>query len=166
MNGSHAYSSINPIALKSPVAPHIAAAEEGRQLSVDILQKACPLEGYAQEYILIEGAGGWLVPLNRTETFADYASAQGLEVILVVGMKLGCINHALLTADNIRARGLKLSGWVANFIDPEMQQQQENLATLAVRLQCPLVAEFPLFAEDNAIESASKYVKLQHLLEN
>jgi len=164
LNYSCDYASINPIALKAAIAPHLAAAEQGIELSVRQLMKACPLP--VSNWVLVEGAGGWLVPLNDHETFADYAKAEGLEVILVVGMKLGCINHALLSAQSIRAMGLNLAGWVANHIDPRMQRQAQNLATLQRALNCPLLAEIPhlLSEESNYLgEIAAKYVKIAAL---
>ncbi|TQV72951.1 dethiobiotin synthase [Aliikangiella marina] len=158
------YERVNPFALKQPIAPHIAAIQEGVELSVEAVAKACPVNKVTSDFCLVEGAGGWLVPLNAAETFADYARFENCEVILVVGMKLGCINHAMLTQAAINAAGLNLIGWVANFIDPNMQVQKENLATLKSSLKCPLIAEIPYLTGDNAIESASRCVKLEALL--
>ena len=93
--------------------------------------------------MVVEGAGGFLVPLTDTLTGADLAQALALPVVLVVGLRLGCLNHALLTAEAIRARGLTLAGWVANRIDPEMGAADENIAYLRARLNAPLLAEVP-----------------------
>ncbi|MEK9766232.1 MAG: dethiobiotin synthase [Thalassolituus sp.] len=125
------YAIHNPIALEPAIAPHIAAAEAGLELSVTSLTEACSL-GLAQQddYQLLEGAGGWLVPLNDTETLADFATSLEADVILVVGLRLGCINHACLTVEMIEAMGLRVAGWVANSIDPDMDAQQENLRYL------------------------------------
>jgi len=125
------YAIHNPITLAPAIAPHIAAAEAGLELSVTSLTETCA-QGLAQQddYQLIEGAGGWLVPLNDTETLADFATSLEAEVILVVGLRLGCINHACLTAEMIEAMGLRVAGWVANSIDPDMDAQQENLRYL------------------------------------
>lgn len=165
LNHSPSYKTVNPFALTQPIAPHIAAEQEGVDLTVSHLQSACRSNKNSSDFCLVEGAGGWLVPLNGEETFADYAVAEQCEVILVVGMKLGCINHALLTQQVVKATGLKLIGWVANFIDPDMQVQNENLETLKNRLDCPLLAEIPYLPEINAIEKASRYVKLDSLIE-
>ncbi|MET1256909.1 dethiobiotin synthase [Aliikangiella maris] len=161
---SLAYSTVNPIALEPPIAPHIAAELINQQLSVDYLQQHCPLSRFAQQFILVEGAGGWLVPLNQRQTLADYAQAEKLDIILVVGLKLGCINHAMLTYENIRARGLNVIGWVANHIDPQMDNQAENIQTLKNQLNCPLIAEIPYFDQVNPIGEASKCVRIEHIL--
>ncbi len=91
--------------------------------------------------MLVEGAGGWLAPLNETASMADLASALGFPVILVVGMRLGCINHALLTVQAIAAQGVPLAGWIANQVDPAMSRYPENLATLQQRIAAPLLGE-------------------------
>jgi dethiobiotin synthetase len=118
----------NPIALEAAIAPHIAAQREGIALSVSSLLTACqPALEIEADRQIIEGAGGWLVPLNDTETLADFACALKLPVILVVGMRLGCINHAQLSAQAIQASGLPLAGWVANCLHADMDAQQDNL---------------------------------------
>ena len=121
----------NPIALQAAIAPHIAAQQEQRELSVDSLLRACqPALSQQPDLLLCEGAGGWLVPLNDDETLADFACALGAPVILVVGMKLGCINHALLSARIIQQSGVTLAGWVANQLPPRMSAAEENLQFL------------------------------------
>ncbi len=168
MNIQLPYSTVNPIALTQAIAPHISAVEDGVELSIKTIQQACPLKSYQQNYILVEGAGGWLVPLNHSETFADYVKAENLDVILVVGLKLGCINHALLTQQSIKSSGLNLIGWVANHIDPNMLSQQQNIETLTAALNCPLIANIPYFeasafASDNVITQAASYVRISPL---
>jgi len=130
-NPTRDYPIHNPITLAPAIAPHIAAAEAGLSLSVASLTDTCKA-GLQQtdDYQLIEGAGGWLVPLNDTETLADFAKTLKADVIVVVGLRLGCINHACLTVEMIEAMGLKVAGWVANSIDPDMDAQQENLRYL------------------------------------
>lgn len=126
---------LNPAALPLPIAPHIAAAREGLALHAAPLAdavRAVAADGH--EVLLVEGAGGWLVPLNDTETMADLAAALGYPVVLVVGMRLGCLNHALLTARAIRAAGLDLAGWVANVLDPPMAALEDNIRALEQRL--------------------------------
>ncbi|NHN39079.1 dethiobiotin synthase [Pseudomaricurvus alcaniphilus] len=138
------YAQVNPIALREAVAPHIAALHEGRQLS------AARLSGFCQGVLLqsadlaiVEGAGGWRVPLNPRETMATLAVEMKLAVILVVGMKLGCINHALLTTEAIQRDGLVLAGWVANRVDPDMSCFEENLQTLTTLLPAPCLGVVP-----------------------
>ncbi|CAA0113481.1 ATP-dependent dethiobiotin synthetase BioD 1 [BD1-7 clade bacterium] len=141
------YNQINPIIFEEPIAPHIAAQNAGR--TVGVAQLAGFVRGALMQpadFRLIEGAGGWLVPLNPQEMLSGVAKVLELDVILVVGIKLGCINHALLTARAIRQDGLKLAGWVANCIDPEMAQQQENIDTLKRMLPAPCLGALP-FAE-------------------
>lgn len=163
MDPPHDYSLINPVALAKPIAPHIAAMEEGRSLSVAQMSRQIDMDGRTEQFILVEGAGGWLVPLNQNETFADYVKHMSLDVILVVGLKLGCINHALLTQQSIAAAGLNLCGWVANHVDPAMQNQRDNVQTLKKLLDCPLIAEIPFIVDEQDKASASRYVKLDQL---
>ncbi|WP_300322075.1 dethiobiotin synthase [Accumulibacter sp.] len=130
---------INPYGFQAAVAPHIAAEEEGRRIELSrILASHAQLQAMA-DVVLVEGVGGFCVPLGSTHDTGDLASALGLPLILVVGMRLGCINHALLTQQAIAARGLVLAGWVANRIDPEMSRFAENLAALQMRLAAPLL---------------------------
>jgi dethiobiotin synthetase len=133
----------NPVLLPDPVSPHIAAARVGVRIEVAQLAEAyCALAELA-DAVVVEGAGGFLVPLSDTENGADLAQALGLPVVLVVGLRLGCLNHALLTAEAIRARGLTLAGWVANHVDPTMLAQKDNIAYLQTQLQAPLLARIP-----------------------
>lgn len=133
----------NPVALPEPLSPHLAARHAGRDVRVaDLLAPAQRLQQQA-DAIVVEGAGGWRVPINDDETLADLARALGAPVLMVVGMRLGCLNHAMLTAEAIRADGLTLAGWVANHIDPAMACFDENLATLRARLNAPLWGVVP-----------------------
>ena len=139
-----AYEQVNPVALAEAIAPHLAARHEGVQLQVGRLAGQCrSVMAGGADLVLIEGAGGWRVPLNPTETLADLARELDVGVILVVGMRLGCINHALLTAEAIRADGLQLVGWVANQCGPRMAAHQENLDTMRDLLPAPLLGELP-----------------------
>ena len=133
----------NPVALMAPMAPHLAAALESRDLSVAELLAAHRRLSALADVTVVEGAGGWRVPLNADETLADLAVALGAPVVLVVGMRLGCLNHALLTAEAIRADGLKLLGWVANHVDRDMACADANVDTLRERLGAPLLARVP-----------------------
>ncbi len=128
---SLSYQQVNPIALKLAVAPHIAAAQEGKTLSASRLSGFCRgLTLLPIDILFIEGAGGWRVPLNNGETLADIPKQLNSDVILIVGLTLGCINHALLTAQAIRDDGLRLAGWVGNILYPDMPCLDENIDTL------------------------------------
>ncbi len=133
-NLSPAYTAVNPLALELAIAPHIAAEWAGIVLSAAMLAEQVRVQESGADVLLVEGAGGWLVPLNQSETMADLAAALAYPVILVVGMRLGCINHALLTARAIGDAGLELAGWVANTVAPEMEAFAENVRTLETRL--------------------------------
>jgi dethiobiotin synthetase len=142
----------NPVALPDPLSPHLAAARAGRQVSVAQLHQAYQELALLADVVLVEGAGGWRVPLNDDETLADLARAIGAPVVLVVGLRLGCLNHALLTAEAIRADGLHLAGWVANHVDPDMVCVAENIASLQARLQAPLLGSIPWQAHPQACD--------------
>jgi len=133
----------NPVVLPDALSPHIAAARTGVRIDIHHLV-ACyrELSRYA-DAVVVEGAGGFHVPLSASTTGADLARVLALPVVLVVGLRLGCLNHALLTAEAIRARGLALAGWVANRMDPQMQAQEENIAWLQRHLAAPLLADVP-----------------------
>lgn len=137
------YKAVNPITLAPPIAPHIAADEAGIGLSAQALAHHCRRHLSDVDFSLVEGAGGWLVPLNAEETLGDLAIVLGLPVILVVGLKLGCINHALLTAQTIKQSGLTLAGWVANDGAQPMTRRQQNIETLTQRIEAPCLAELP-----------------------
>ena len=133
----------NPVLLPDPLSPHIAAARAGVHIDIGRLV-ACHLAlTKLADAVVVEGAGGFHVPLSNTETGADLAQALDLPVILVVGLRLGCLNHALLTAEAIRTRGLTLAGWVANHMDPTMLAQHDNVAFLQRQLEAPMLASIP-----------------------
>ncbi len=138
--GVAGYEAVNPVALEPAIAPHLAAEQAGVAIHLEELVAGCHRLEAAFDCVLTEGAGGWLVPISRHETLADLAVALGHPVILVVGMRLGCLNHALLTARAITDRGLTLAGWVANRIDPEMPFADANVDTLKPLLPAPLLA--------------------------
>lgn len=133
----------NPVLLPDPVSPHIAAARAGMPIDIAHLVACHRALAELADAVVVEGAGGFLVPLSPRETGADLAQALGLPVVLVVGLRLGCLNHALLSAEAIRARGLTLAGWVANHVDPAMLAQEDNIAFLQQALQAPLLATIP-----------------------
>jgi dethiobiotin synthetase len=134
------YELVNPICLEPAIAPHLAAAEINLKLSAQLLWQEClPTLNQPADYIIIEGAGGWLVPLNHKETMADFVKLLNCPVIVVVAMRLGCLNHALLTVESIKQQGLEFGGWIANCMDPAMSYLSDNIATLKQRLSAPLL---------------------------
>lgn len=144
------YEAMNPICLAAPIAPHLAAAELQQPLQAEeIVAAAQNLQAtYPHDCFVVEGAGGWLVPLNQEETLADVALVLTARVVLVVGMKLGCLNHALLTMAELQRQGVAVVGWVANQITPEpMARADENLVWLTRHLSVPLLANLPYLAE-------------------
>ena len=134
---------INPYCFKAAVAPHIAAAEEGIRIEFAAIKATLDHAAHQADWLIVEGVGGFRVPLGVDRDSADLAVALALPVILVIGMRLGCINHALLTVEAIQARGLQIIGWVANRIDPAMPRFEENLVTLQARLAAPLLGVVP-----------------------
>jgi dethiobiotin synthetase len=135
---------INPICYQAPVAPHLAAANE--QLPIDEAQLDAALAQWQQlpmQQLLIEGAGGWLLPISNQRYLADWVADKQLPVVLVVGMKLGCLNHAMLTVREIERSGCFLLGWVANCIDPDMALLEQNIADLRQRITAPCLGVVP-----------------------
>lgn len=143
--GSHRvdYQRINPFAYEPPIAPHLAAEQAGESIDFDRISSC--YEGLSAEAdrVLVEGVGGWRVPLGPERELSDLAVKLALPVILVVGLKLGCINHALLSAESILSSGVKLAGWVANVSDPGMLEPEANLESLKQRLQMPFLGLVP-----------------------
>ena len=141
------YAEVNPFAFAPAIAPHLAAREAAVELSVARLRPAVQqVLARGADFTLVEGAGGWRVPLAGRETLADLAVALELPVILVVGVRLGCINHAALSLEAIERDGLRVAGWVANIVDPQTWRLEENLATLAERLPAPCLGRVPRLA--------------------
>lgn len=147
----------NPVLLPTPTSPHIAAVRAGQVIDVERLATAYRAIAAQADAVVVEGAGGFMVPLSSRHTGADLAAALGLPVILVVGLRLGCLNHALLTRDAIRQRGLRLAGWIANRLDLLMLEQDANISYLREQLDAPLLADWPW---DPAAEAASLALQL------
>ena len=143
-----------PFMMREPIAPHIAAAREGVALDIGRIVRAHQFAMTKADIVVVEGVGGFRVPLTDTHDTADLAVALNLPVVLVVGMRLGCISHALLTAEAIASRGLKLAGWVANRIDPAMLYPEENIASLKQRIDAPLIGVIPHLAPNDAKRAA------------
>lgn len=153
---------VHPYALIPPLAPHIAAAQANIEIDLAVIQRShAELQKYA-ELIIVEGTGGFLVPLNEKDDGADLAQILNLPVVLVVGLRLGCLNHALLTAQAVRANGLHLAGWVANAIDLPMLAQKENIKALEERLKCPLLGVIP-FMKDLDLKKVAKLLDIRKL---
>ncbi len=141
------YEQINPYAFEPPVAPHIAAEQTGESIRFQQLRESYQVSADQADYVLVEGVGGWKVPLGADGDVAHLAAYLDLPVILVVGMKLGCLNHALLTADAVRASGSPLAGWVANQVDADMAEMEANLETLNARIDAPCLGFVPFLEE-------------------
>lgn len=132
---------INPYCFAPPIAPHIAAREAGRHIRLDVIERSYRRLLQCADRVVVEGVGGLAVPLNGKRDAADIPVRLQLPVVLVVGMRLGCLNHALLTAAAVQARGLRLAGWIACFIDPDMARAQQNLQALRQRLTAPMLGQ-------------------------
>nr|VFK39170.1 MAG: dethiobiotin synthetase [Candidatus Kentron sp. TC]VFK54925.1 MAG: dethiobiotin synthetase [Candidatus Kentron sp. TC] len=150
------YDLVNPFAFEPAIAPHIAAAESGREISLARIESCYrALTGLA-ECCVVEGVGGWLVPLTPTKGVPDLVERLGLPVVLVVGVRLGCINHALLSVESIRRGGNRLLGWVANHSEPGMERSEENILTLKERIDAPLMAEIPWLPRPSVSDLAKR----------
>ncbi|CAM3563601.1 dethiobiotin synthase [Halomonas lysinitropha] len=162
------YDSINPIAFAPAIAPHLAARRAGLTLALDTLvERTRPLLERGHNLALVEGAGGWRVPLNESEDLSALAVRLELPVLLVVGLRLGCISHARLTAEAIRADGLTLAGWSGSLVDPEFASDaalyRDNLATLEATLSAPCLGIIPWLGTGEArtmAESAAEHLEL------
>lgn len=146
---------VNPYRFAPAIAPHIAAAEAGVSIEFSVIESALATLRADSDMVFVEGVGGFCVPLGAERDTADLAQALGLPIILVVGMRLGCINHALLTVEAISRRGLPLAGWVANQVDPQMQRFDENLQALQERIAAPLLGIVPRLAEADPAGAAA-----------
>jgi dethiobiotin synthetase len=146
---------INPICLREAIAPHLAAQIEGRPICLAPIQQGFSLLSAQADRIVVEGVGGFRVPLGESFDSADLAQALDLPVILVIGLRLGCINHALLSAEAITARGLTLAGWIGNTLQPLMQRLEENLNTLRDQLPAPCMGVLPYIADGDVARAAS-----------
>ena len=144
------YEWVNPYALEPAIAPHIAVEQAGTAIEIKKILRIYKEIENSVDCVLVEGVGGWQVPLNADETLADLARQMGLDVIMVVGIRLGCLNHALLTADAIAAAGCTLAGWVANQLPSPPDCAQENIKSLKSRISSPLLGVLPVMREVSA----------------
>ncbi len=148
---------VGPLQFREACAPHIAARLEGRAIARKPLLDAIARSAALGDWALVEGVGGFRVPLGPDWDTADLAQALGLPVLLVVGLRLGCLNHALLTAEAIRSRGLRLAGWVANTVDPDLPHAADNLCALQAGLHAPCWGYLPRFRDASAAVAARHF---------
>lgn len=147
------YEQVNPYAFEPPIAPHIAARERGVSIPFEGLSAGLrEIEGAGADLVIVEGAGGWFLPLDHQRLLSEWVAQERLPVILVVGARLGCLNHALLTVSAIRQQGLTLAGWVINRVDPHMSRYEENLDTLKAMLPAPFLGELPFVDAVNEVD--------------
>lgn len=151
----HPYALVNPCLYEPAIAPHIAAAESGVAIDVDRIAAAFRALTSAADVVLVEGAGGFLVPMDDARSCAELPVLLGMDVILVVGLRLGCLNHALLTAEAVAARGLRLAGWVGNCVVPEFPRREANVATLESRLPAPCLGIVPWLHDRDLARAAA-----------
>lgn len=147
------YRQVNPYAFEPAIAPHLAARIGGVTIEVSVIRQTFETIRDQAQYLVVEGVGGWLVPINERQTMADVAQALGLPVILVVAIRLGCLNHALLTLEAIERSGLPLAGWVANRMDPQCEYQDENVRSLVARIPAPMLADIAY--QENGLSGAT-----------
>ncbi|MDH1470813.1 dethiobiotin synthase [Shewanella sp. GD03713] len=158
------YEKVNPVSFEPAIAPHIAAKQQGINISPEAILAKLDRQAFEQaDFCLIEGAGGWRLPLGDGRYLSELVQQLNLEVILVVGMKLGCLNHALLTQEAIIADGLTVAGWVANCVDPNMSVFDENLASLKEMMTAPFLGCIPHLTQADA-EHAANFIDIQPLL--
>ena len=151
----HPYAIVNPWLFEPAIAPHIAAAESATPIDTARIMAAHERLSAGADVVLAEGAGGFLVPLDSNRSCAELPSILGMEVILVVGLRLGCLNHALLSVEAIASRGLTLAGWIGNSIDPAFARREANLATLGSRITAPCIGVIPWMAKPDVATAAS-----------
>ena len=161
-NFSLSYHQINPVFLTQPVAPHLAAAGLGQKIALsELIDGHNQLRALHPDFLLTEGAGGWRTPLSEDCFLSDLATTQSMDVILVVGVRLGCLNHARLTVEAIRADGLRVRGWVANTLDSQMPFLAENIDTLQSLIQAPRLGTVPMLPSS---QHAAQYLDVMPIL--
>ena len=160
----HPYPLVNPWLFEPAIAPHIAAAEAGVTIDVARIVEAHAQLQRGADVVLAEGAGGFLVPLDAKRSMAELPGRLGMDVILVVGLRLGCLNHAFLTAEAIAARGLALAGWVGNHIDPGFARMQSNVDTLTARIAAPRLGIVPHMPKPDVAAAAACLTQASRLL--
>lgn len=160
----HPYADVNPWLFEPAIAPHIAAAEAGLAIDLARVVSAHARLATTADVVLAEGAGGFLVPLDAHRSCAELPTLLRMDVILVVGLRLGCLNHAFLTAEAVAARGLALAGWIGNSIDPNFARREANLDALGARLPAPCLGIVPFMKEPSVEAAAACLVNASRLL--
>lgn len=150
------YADVNPYAFAPAIAPHLAAEQAGVRIDLDEIHRSYTRNLLHSDICVVEGVGGWLVPINEDETVADLAALLQLPILLVVGMRLGCINHALLTIEQIEREDLPIAGWVANIIDPKMDCLDDNIQALQQRIPYPMWGVLPHIEHPNFLSLSQK----------
>jgi len=158
-----AYDDVNPYALELPASPHIAAKHEHVEIKYEVLSDKLAQHKEQSDIVLVEGAGGWRVPVSDTDSLSTWVQQEQLPVVLVVGIKLGCLSHALLTAEVIKADGLNLVGWVANRVNPGIEYYAEIIDMLEDRLDAPKLGEIPYIPSAKR-KDLGKYINVEPLL--
>ena len=141
------YELVNPYAFEPPIAPHIAAQQIGVSIDIEKINECYQAIANQNDYLIVEGAGGWLVPINDRESMADIAISLNLPVILVAGIRLGCLNHTLLSIESILSSGCELTGWIANHLTEDISANQKNINALQQRITAPLLGSIPWQAD-------------------
>ena len=159
------YSQVNPYAFEPAIAPHLAARTNGTSIQIPVISKRFRELAAGADFVVVEGVGGWLVPIDAERTMQDVAIDLGLPVVLVVAIRLGCLNHALLTAAAIHQSGLRLAGWVANRVDPQCQHADELVTSLGERLAAALLADIGFKPDNGEIEKQASRMDLAALLQ-
>ncbi|MFU0919332.1 dethiobiotin synthase [Kluyvera sichuanensis] len=157
------YEQVNPYTFAEPTSPHIVSADEQRPIEASVLSAGLRALEAEADWVLVEGAGGWFTPLSPTLTLADWVKTEQMPVILVVGVKLGCINHAVLTAQAVQQAGLRLAGWIANDVTPPGRRHAEYLSTLQRMLPAPLLGEIPWLGDEVESQPLGQYLDLSAL---
>ncbi|WP_047682989.1 MULTISPECIES: dethiobiotin synthase [Xenorhabdus] len=161
---SLSYQEVNPLVFVEPTSPHIISAELNQPIEFTVISQGLEELAVKANWVLIEGAGGWYTPLSENTTFADWVVQEKLPVILTVGIKLGCINHAVLTAKVIQGSGLELVGWIANEIEPAGKRQAEYLATLKRMISAPLLGVIPHLSDSDKKNNIGEYINIDLLV--
>ncbi|NHB86379.1 dethiobiotin synthase [Photorhabdus tasmaniensis] len=157
------YEEVNPLVFVEATSPHIVSADLNQPIDFSVMSAGLHHLEKKADWVLVEGAGGWYTPLSESATFADWVIKEQLPVILTVGVKLGCINHAMLTAEAIRGSGLDLAGWIANEVEPASKRQKEYLATLERMLPTPLLGIIPHLTQEY-LNYSGEYIDLNLLV--
>jgi dethiobiotin synthetase len=159
-----AYELVNPYAFEPPVSPHLAAKRQNEEIQISTIMDAYHKICEQSDWIIVEGVGGWMVPINETEFVEDIAKAMQLPLLFVIGTRLGCINHSLLAMERIQASGLTVAGWIANIMDRNINFLPEVIDTLRLRIDAPLVGIIPPYRILN-LERISEHLSMDRLFD-